>query len=57
MEALLKCVSVGVVWFVVGMLTYAAWEAWKFDDDQRQATGRRYFAENPIMEESRYVIE
>lgn len=57
MEALLKCVSVGVVWFVVGMLTYAAWEAYKIEDDQRQATGRRYFAENPIMEESRYVVE
>lgn len=57
MHSALKCLSVGVVWFVVGMLTYAAWEAYKIEDDQRQATGRRYFAANPIMEESRYVME
>lgn len=57
MHTTLKCLSVGVVWFVVGMLTYASWEAWKFEDDQRQANGRRYFAANPITEECRYVTE
>jgi hypothetical protein len=57
MHSALKCLSVGVVWFVVGMLTYASWEAWKIEDDQRQATGRAHFAANPISEESRYVVE
>lgn len=57
MHSAFKCLSVGVVWLVVGTLTYAAWEAWKIEDDQRQATGRRYFAANPIVEESRYVTE
>jgi heme/copper-type cytochrome/quinol oxidase subunit 2 len=54
---LIKCASVGIVWFVVGMLTYTAWQAWKFEDDQRQAIGRRYFSANPITEDSRYVTE
>lgn len=57
MHHFIKCASVGIVWFVVGMLTYAAWEACKLEDDQRQAIGRRHFAANPITEESRYVAE
>jgi hypothetical protein len=57
MHHFIKCASVGIVWFVVGMLTYTAWQAWKFEDDQRQAIGRAQFAANPIAEESRYVVE
>jgi heme/copper-type cytochrome/quinol oxidase subunit 2 len=57
MHHFMKCASVGIVWFVVGMLTYTAWQVWKFEDDQRQATGRRYFSANPITEDSRYVTE